>query len=241
MEYLEYLLWGYFILNPLYIYLSYEQEKQSVIANPDMRVVMYRTWMLHLWLPVMLLMVIINQTAISLNDIGLHWHWDLANQLGVGGLIVICGYFLFSLKQLNKNTHEHPTIRKQIAYVQWMTPSNCKEARYFILGLSVSAGICEEILFRGYLMQVLGDYFPTYGVVIISSLMFGLPHIYQGPIHILRTAIVGATMALLYLYTDSLVIPIILHAMFDMYGGAMAYIVFSKEPQQLLEDTPETT
>tara|TARA_R110002167_G_scaffold35356_4_gene112953 strand:- start:1936 stop:2664 length:729 start_codon:yes stop_codon:yes gene_type:complete len=236
MAYLEYLLWGYFILNPIYIYLTYEQEKQSVVAQPAKLVAMYRSWMLYLWLPVLVLMVLLNQTEISLSDIGLQWHWELANLLCVAALLVLCGYFLFSLNKLRKNTNDHQELRKQIAYIQWMMPSTPKEARYFILGLSISAGICEEILFRGYLMLVLGDYFPTYAVVIISSLIFGLPHIYQGAIHILRTAIVGATMALIYLFTDSIIIPIILHAVFDMYGGAMAYIVFSNEPQQIANE-----
>jgi membrane protease YdiL (CAAX protease family) len=192
--------------------------------------------MLHLWLPVLILVVLVNQTEISLNDIGLQWHWDQANLICTVGFLLLCGYFLFSLKKLHKNTDDHQELRKQLTYIQWMTPSTAKEARYFILGLSISAGICEEILFRGYLMLVLGDYFPTYAVVIISSLIFGLPHIYQGAIHIFRTAIVGATMALIYLFTDSIIIPILLHAVFDMYGGAMAYIVFSNEPQQITDE-----
>lgn len=237
MAYLEYLLWGYFILNPLYIYLTWEQEKQSVIAQPAKRVAMYRSWMVHLWIPVLILMVVVNHTSISLNDMGIQWRWDLANQISAIALVVLCGYFLYSLKQLHENTDEHQGIRKKLAYIQWMTPSTAKEARYFIWGLSITAGICEEILFRGYLMQVLGDYFPTYAVVIISSLAFGLPHIYQGPVHIIRTAIVGTTMALIYLFTDSIIIPILLHAAFDMYGGAMAYIVFSNPSQQLLDET----
>lgn len=237
MAYLEYLLWGYFILNPLYIFLTYKKEKQNVVAQPSLRVGMYCSWMLHLILPVIVLMVFINQTSMSLENIGLKWQMDLPNLLGMVGVLVLCGYFLFSLKQLKNNTAEHSTIRKQLAYIQWMTPSNSREARYFIFGLSITAGICEEILFRGYLMQVLGGYFPTYMVVIISSLVFGLQHIYQGPIHILRTAIVGATMALIYLFTDSLIVPIILHALFDMYGGAMAYIVFSSDSEQHLDET----
>lgn len=229
MAYLEYLLWGYFIFYPLYVFLTYEQEKQSLIAKPEKRVAMYRIWILHLWLPVLLLMLIIFQGQMSLGDIGLQWYWDLPNILCALGVIGVSGYFVFSLKQLIKNTDEHQVIRKQLEYIQWMTPTTGKEARYFILGLSISAGICEEILFRGYLMQLLGNYVPTYAVVIISSIAFGLPHLYQGPIHILRTSIVGAAMALLYLFTDSIITPILLHVVFDMYGGAMAYIVYSKK------------
>ena len=62
--------------------------------------------------------------------------------------------------------------------------------------------------------------------VIIFSVLFGLPHIYQGPIHVIRTAVLGLIMALIYLATESLLVPILLHVLVDMYGGAMAYLVF---------------
>ena len=77
-------------------------------------------------------------------------------------------------------------------------------------------------------MQLLADFMPTYGVVLISSMLFGLGHIYQGPIHILRSALMGVVMALIYLATDSIIVPIILHTLLDMYAGKMAYIVFKK-------------
>jgi len=230
MLYFEYILWGYIALWPLYIYLTHEKEKQSVIAQPEKRIAVYRTTMFQLWLPVLILMVVVYQNNISMHDIGLGWHWGLANQIGVIGLILIGGYFFLSLKQLSEKTENHQEIREQLAYVRWFMPTTARESRYFILGISITAGICEELLFRGYLMQLLADFMPTYGVVIVSSIAFGLPHIYQGPIHIVRTAILGVVMALIYLATDSIIIPIVLHAMLDMYGGAMAYLVLRKQP-----------
>ena len=236
MEYLKYLLLGYFIINPIYIYLTFEKERQSVIAQPEKRMALYRSTMLHLWLPILILLVLISQSNISMHDIGLQWHWGLANQIGVAGLVLIAGYFLLSLKQLSENTQGYQAVRKQLAYVQWLMPTTAKECRYFVLGVSITSGICEELLFRGYLMHMLADIMPTYGVVLLSSIAFGLPHIYQGPIHILRTAIFGVVMALIYLATDSIIVPIVLHAMLDMYGGAMAYIVFSNEPEVMNEE-----
>ena len=43
-------------------------------------------------------------------------------------------------------------------------------------------------------------------------------------------------MALIYLATDSIIIPMVLHAMLDMYGGAVAYIVLRKEPKEMIAD-----
>jgi len=236
MQYLEYILWGYIALWPLYIYLTHEKEKQSVIAQPEKRIAVYRTTMFQLWLPVLILMALVSQSNISAHDIGLDWHWGLANQIGVIGLIFIGGYFFFSLKQLSENTKNHQEVREQLADVRWLMPTTARESRYFILGISITAGICEELLFRGYLIQLLAEVMPTYGAVIVSSIAFGLPHIYQGPIHIVRTAILGVLMALIYLATDSVIIPMLLHAMLDMYGGAMAYIVLRKEPNEMIAD-----
>ncbi|MCL1051856.1 CPBP family intramembrane metalloprotease [Shewanella abyssi] len=236
MQYLEYLLLGYLIMWPIYIYLTHEKEQQSVIADPEKRIAVYRITMLQLWLPVMFLMVLVSQDHISMSDIGLQWQFGVANQIGVAALVLIAGYFFMSLKKLSESTENHQAIRKQLAYIQWLMPTSVKETRYFILGVSITAGICEELLFRGYLMHMLADYMPTYAVVIISSLAFGLPHLYQGVIHILRTALMGVVMALIYLATDSIIVPIVLHAVIDMYSGALAYLVLREQPSEIIAE-----
>ncbi len=233
MATLEYLLLGYLIIWPLYSYLTYEQEIKDVIAQPKKRISVYYATMFQLWLPVLMLFILVYLGGISMSDIGLQWHWGLANQVAVIGLLIISSYFLLSLKQLRKKLENHQAIREQISYIQWLMPTSMKEARFFIWGLSITAGICEELLFRGYLILLLSGYLPTYGTVILSSIAFGLLHIYQGPIHIIKTAIFGGVMALIYLGTDSILVPIILHAVLDMYGGAMAYIVYSDQSQEM--------
>ncbi len=82
-------------------------------------------------------------------------------------------------------------------------------------------------------MYLLSDFMPTYMVILVSSLAFGLPHIYQGPIHVIKTAVFGGVMALTYVATDSIIVPMVLHAVLDMYSGSMAYIVFSNESQEM--------
>lgn len=231
---MEYILWGYLIVWPIYIYLSHEQEKQSVLDQPEKRVAVYQMSMLHLWLPTIMVFALVFQSELSIHDIGLKWHWGLANQIGVVGLILLSVYFLLSIKQTNNKPESHQALRKQLSFIQWFLPTTVKESRYFILGLSISAGICEELLFRGYLMQLLAGYMPTYATVIISSIAFGLGHSYQGPSHMLRSALMGVVMALIYLATDSIIIPVLLHTIVDMYGGAIAYIVFKKATRETL-------
>ncbi|GAA0297279.1 CPBP family intramembrane metalloprotease [Psychrosphaera haliotis] len=227
---MEYLLWAYFLLYPVYIYFTSQADKRLVLSNPNKRIGLYVSTIVMLWLPVLLLMFVVFQSgagsSLNLNDIGFVFKWDWVNQLGLLLVLLLAGYFYYSLQQLKKKDEEQQTLKTQMAYIQWFLPANLKEYRWFMYGVSISAGICEEILFRGYLMHALGDDLPTYGAVIISSILFGLPHIYQGPIHVIRTAVLGLIMALIYLATGSLLVPILLHIVVDMYGGAMAYLVF---------------
>ena len=229
---MEYLLWSYFLLYPVYIYFTSQADKRLVLSNPNKRIGLYVSTIVMLWLPVLLLMFVVFQSgagsSLDLNDIGFVFKWDWVNQLGLFLVLLLAGYFYYSLQQLKKKDEEQQALKSQMGYIQWFLPTNPKEYRWFMYGVSISAGVCEEILFRGYLIHALGDDLPTYGAVIISSILFGLPHIYQGPIHVIRTAVLGLIMALIYLATGSLLVPILLHIVVDMYGGAMAYLVFGK-------------
>ncbi|GAB3003070.1 CPBP family intramembrane glutamic endopeptidase [Psychrosphaera aestuarii] len=229
---MEYLLWAYFVLYPVYIYFTWETDKRLVLSSPEKRITVYGSTIVMLWLPVLVLMFVVFESGadmgLVLDDIGLVFKWDWINLLGSLVVFLLAAYFYKSLQQLKKNDQEQMALKAQMAYIRWFLPTNPSEYRWFIFGVSISAGICEEILFRGYLMHALGDYLPTYGAVIISSILFGLPHIYQGPVHVIRTALLGLIMALIYLATESLLVPILLHIVVDMYGGALAYMVFGE-------------
>ena len=100
--------------------------------------------------------------------------------------------------------------------------------------VSVTAGVCEEVIFRGfliaYLMAALGAPFWVAGL--LSSVIFGFAHAYQGPAGIPRTAAVGGMLAILYGLTGSLWAPIVAHAVIDITSGRIAFAAFT-------ENTPD--
>ena len=112
-------------------------------------------------------------------------------------------------------------------------PGSKKEFIWFVL-LSITAGICEEILFRGYLIWYLETLSSTPVAIIVSSIFFGAAHSYQGMKGVLRSGIFGLILALILVWTDSLVILIFLHIAGDVYNGVigwLAYGDFEKENQ----------
>ncbi|HEY4153130.1 MAG TPA: CPBP family intramembrane glutamic endopeptidase [Pseudolysinimonas sp.] len=90
------------------------------------------------------------------------------------------------------------------------------------LGLGLSAGIFEELLFRlampALLFGIIGVDSPGLGALAfaIAALLFGMLHLYQGAPGILVAALLGLAFAALYVLTGSIAAPIVLHALVDL-------------------------
>lgn len=97
-----------------------------------------------------------------------------------------------------------------------MLPRNRQELRLGAL-LSVNAGIVEELMFRLALPAVIyGASGSAVAAVVGSILLFGGLHLYQGVVGVVSTTIVGTLMMLIYVVSGTIVVPIVLHALFDL-------------------------
>lgn len=115
--------------------------------------------------------------------------------------------------------------RHRLQNVEPMLPHTPGELTLF-RGLSVTAGVCEELLFRGFLIWYFGNYTGLIQAALLSSLAFGIGHAYQGPRGIALTGLVGAFMSAVYLLTGSLVLPMLIHAAMDLQAGALGFRLF---------------
>jgi membrane protease YdiL (CAAX protease family) len=100
--------------------------------------------------------------------------------------------------------------------IRSMLPRNRQELRLGAL-LSINAGIVEELVFRLALPAlVFGASGSAAAAVVFSLLLFGALHLYQGAAGIIGTTVVGALMMGLYLVSGTILVPIVLHAVFDL-------------------------
>jgi uncharacterized protein len=106
--------------------------------------------------------------------------------------------------------------------------------------LSLTAGICEEILYRGFVMWYVAAWCPpgwpawlqTTVAVVGSSALFGFAHIYLGPAHVVKSALAGLLLALIVVGTGSLWPAMMIHAMVDWFSGELGFHAFrSREPE----------
>ncbi|HEV1995043.1 MAG TPA: CPBP family intramembrane glutamic endopeptidase [Candidatus Acidoferrum sp.] len=88
------------------------------------------------------------------------------------------------------------------------------------LALAITAGICEEFLYRGFAMAVLVHVgLQTWAVVLLSSILFGLAHSYQGRGGIVMTLLIGIILGTGRIAYDSLVPAIFWHSAVDVVAG----------------------
>jgi len=86
--------------------------------------------------------------------------------------------------------------------------------------LSLTAGVCEEFLYRGFAMSALSRAgVATWMVVVITSVLFGLAHAYQGKSGIIGTSLMGFVLAGGRLWTESLIPAMVWHSAVDIAAG----------------------
>ncbi len=102
--------------------------------------------------------------------------------------------------------------------LEYFFPATPTERRWWAF-VCVTAGCCEETLFRGFMLHYLHVLPWTMNLtlaLLISSLIFGLNHLYGGVSGVVGSAIGGFLLGLLFLLGGNLFLPIILHALIDL-------------------------
>jgi len=88
------------------------------------------------------------------------------------------------------------------------------------LALAMTAGLCEEFLYRGFALAVLVHVgLQTWAVVLLSSILFGLAHSYQGRGGIVMTLLIGLLLGTSRIAYASLVPAIFWHSAVDVVAG----------------------
>ena len=108
---------------------------------------------------------------------------------------------------------------RETPLLEYILPRTAGEKAAFV-GVSITAGVCEELVFRGFLipaLEIATGSLPL--AVLLSCAIFGLLHSYQGMIGSLRTALIGLVLAVPFLLTGSILPSMVAHVAFDVIVG----------------------
>jgi hypothetical protein len=137
---------------------------------------------------------------------------DVVRDLALGaGLWAVMGLVSLAWDRLVGTGHAAP--------IRGYLPARPIEGLLWVL-LSLSAGFCEELVFRGYLQrQFLAWTRLPWLALILQALLFGVSHGYQGVMACAKIAVLGLLFGLMALWRGSLRPGMIAHALTDIVGG----------------------
>lgn len=161
--------------------------------------------------------------------------------LFIGACLTVLGIVLLltQIRQIRSAPNEEiRNVRAQLGNLEIIIPRNGNELLRFY-GLSLTAGIVEETLWRGFMIWYFSQFMPVWTAAMISVIGFGIAHAYQGVANLPKVTMVGAVFAGLYLLTGSLWLPIVLHAAVDILQGRAAYEVIRRDDFDKPQDTDE--
>ena len=161
--------------------------------------------------------------------------WGLAGVLA--GLVLAGLAVLRQRRQALADDDALAKLRERMVSLEPMLPHDREDLGLFYK-LSVTAGICEEILYRGYIIWYLSHWVSIYPAAGLASLVFGFGHAYQGIRGMITTGIVGGFLSAVYLLTGSLYAGMIMHALMDAHSGHLMQVAYEREPPPTPPEEP---
>ena len=156
---------------------------------------------------------------------GGYGYFSIALLMGIG----LIGLNAYSEMQVRKSDEVARAFVEAARDFEFALPHSERDLRWFY-GMSVTAGVTEEVLYRGFLIAYFSSFVPTVGAVLLSTLIFGVAHSYQGGKGVIKTAVVGLVLATMYVLSGSLLLPIIAHILVDVFGGRAIYRAYNRIP-----------
>lgn len=216
---------------PVYFTLDWYRRlrPQLETGGTNSRSRFYRGSMIELWVltPVVILWWLWSGRSVSALGVGAPGGW--AFWVGVVVVVAVAVVLGSQVAVVRGSAEARAQVRTQFrGGAALMVPRGNRERRMWV-GLSLTAGSCEEILYRGFLMWYSMTWLPALAAVLVSAVVFGVAHVYLGwGLGVLRATVVGVVLGAAYLLTGTLWVPIALHAVVDVASGLTGSVAFEQ-------------
>jgi membrane protease YdiL (CAAX protease family) len=141
----------------------------------------------------------------------------------------VAAALVLQLRAVERSEELRREVRPSLGGTLVLLPRTAEEGRTFA-ALSLTAGLCEELLYRGWLIGWLAPFTGMPAAAVLSTAAFGAAHLYGGRSLALRATAMGAVLCALFLLSGSLWVSILLHAFVDWNMGQLAVAAFRDAP-----------
>lgn len=221
---------GYLVVGEPFVgHALHRRFEGRLRTDPAARRSFYRRLLVLEWgLAVLALVVWLSSPGVTAGQVGLGWPRQWPGLLTGVVCLALLVLVVASTRALRSGAltgppgptrpgegrHAEPPGHATLA----LLPRTGLERRLFAV-VGVTAGVCEEWLYRGFFLAVvaaLAPGLPGALLVVVAAAGFGLAHAYQGVTGVLTTGVLGGVLAAVYLQSGSLLLPVVLHALIDL-------------------------
>lgn len=216
---------GLLIAVGLFAVLVGQRRMKAIEFDEATRLSLYWSNGIFLWIGGALTVAVWMLAGRPLTTLGLTVQQD---SIALGALVTLAFIIWFGADSWRD---AYTPARRRKLFDQWqrnapMLPTTPREYRHFTF-IAVAAGVNEEIIARGFLISYLLALFgrSTSGLILavtLPAIAFGLVHLYQGWLAVLRIIVLAGAFGAIFLITESLLIPIALHIIIDLASGWFA-------------------
>jgi hypothetical protein len=189
------------------------------IAADLNRPVFYLTTMAFEWTILGVVLFGVRRHGSSLHTVlGERWRSrrEFARDVGVAAAFWLLSTLFLSMVPLRPHNAATPAV------VQALLPQGLLESTLWI-ALSISAGICEEAVYRGYLQRQLIALTTSAPIgIALAAVAFGLSHAYKGWSGGALIALDGVLLGMLAYWRRSVRPGMMAHAFGDSFAGVLA-------------------
>jgi len=115
----------------------------------------------------------------------------------------------------------HHALGQSAAKASFLLPHGLLESLIWT-AVAILSGVCEEIVYRGYLQRQLWSLIRSLPLaILLQAIIFAAAHIYQGWRPALITGVYGLSFGLLAAWRRSIVPGVFAHSLIDIVGGLL--------------------
>ena len=138
--------------------------------------------------------------------------------IGLALVAIFIAVFTIPLRNMSRSPERVGELERQLGDICLLMPRSRTEESWF-MGVSINAGLTEELIFRGYLIWYLEHFVGLWWAAAIAVLWFGLAHMYQGLKQLPGILVVSFVAVALFIHTRSLLVPVLFHIFHDVFQG----------------------
>ncbi|MEP1097411.1 MAG: CPBP family intramembrane glutamic endopeptidase [Cyclobacteriaceae bacterium] len=207
------------VLFPLYAVLTSKKTIEKLEENPEALADVYKGTILALGIITLTVAAAIKIERVPLEVVGLEF---IRNPIWILALLISSGIAFFLISKIRIPEDKIESARKSLEGVRHILPKNRREYRW-MMATAFVAGIFEEVVFRGFLVWIVGLHVHISIAILGVNILFGVAHATTKLNNAVKAFGLGLFFSMIYYFTGSLWLAMLTHIIVDLYAGTFSY------------------